>query len=133
MQSLILYLSFPPSVNNYYSASTRGSIRFLSARGRKFREETIGACHEQGVVSPVAGRLSVTCTLYPPDRRVRDLDNYSKALLDALTHSGVWLDDSQIDQFFVYRGVVRKPGLALIEISSGLPVVEWPPGLLRAP
>ncbi len=27
--------------------------------------------------------------MFPPDNRIRDLDNYNKALFDALTHAGV--------------------------------------------
>ncbi len=26
--------------------------------------------------------------MFPPDNRIRDLDNYNKALFDALTHAG---------------------------------------------
>lgn len=39
-----------------------------------------------------------------PDRRRRDLDNILKALFDALTHAGLWLDDSQIDFISISRG-----------------------------
>jgi crossover junction endodeoxyribonuclease RusA len=38
-----------------------------------------------------------------PDRRRRDLDNIQKAILDALTHAGVWEDDSQVDDIRVFR------------------------------
>lgn len=41
--------------------------------------------------------------LYPPDKRRRDIDNYSKAVFDALTHGGFWKDDSQ-----VVRQIIEK-------------------------
>jgi crossover junction endodeoxyribonuclease RusA len=43
--------------------------------------------------------------LYPPDAR-RDIDNYNKALFDALTHAGIWEDDSQVKRMLVeWHGV----------------------------
>ena len=42
------------------------------------------------------GNIAVEIEAFMPDRRKRDLDNILKALLDALTHAGVWADDSQI-------------------------------------
>ena len=63
------------------------------------------------------GRLGVTIKLYPPDKRRRDIDNYSKAVLDLLTKSEAWLDDEQVDLLTVSREtVVPKPGKVTIEI-----------------
>lgn len=31
----------------------------------------------------------------PPDKRRRDVDNYIKAIFDALTAAGYWIDDAQ--------------------------------------
>lgn len=49
-------------------------------------------------------------TLYPPDRRPFDVDNRLKALLDALTHSKVWLDDGQVDAISIIRSSERRAG-----------------------
>ena len=54
--------------------------------------------------------------VYPPDRRKRDIDGYLKALLDSLTHAGVWLDDEQVDSIYITRGEVVKGGKAVVEI-----------------
>jgi crossover junction endodeoxyribonuclease RusA len=54
-------------------------------------------------MQPVTGRVGVTMELYPPDRRKRDIDNYCKGPLDALTHAGVWEDDEQIDELHIYK------------------------------
>ena len=62
-------------------------------------------------------RLSVEITLYPPDRRKRDLDNYLKGTLDALTHAGLWEDDSQIDTLSIQRGLVVKNGYVDVSIT----------------
>jgi crossover junction endodeoxyribonuclease RusA len=49
------------------------------------------------------GQVSVTIDAYPPDRRRRDLDNVLKAALDALTHCGIWADDSQVAELRIRR------------------------------
>jgi Holliday junction resolvase RusA-like endonuclease len=43
---------------------------------------------------PLAGPLSVSWLLAPPDSRARDVDNVRKVVADALTKSGFWKDDS---------------------------------------
>ena len=62
-------------------------------------------------------------TLFPPDRRKRDLDNYLKALFDAITKSGFWVDDSQIDQLMVYRGAIVDKGVIHIRIYEAGPII----------
>jgi crossover junction endodeoxyribonuclease RusA len=48
-------------------------------------------------------------TSLPPDARRRDIDNYNKALFDALTHAGIWEDDSQVKRMLVEWGP-KVPG-----------------------
>jgi crossover junction endodeoxyribonuclease RusA len=43
---------------------------------------------------PLAGPLSVSWLLAPPDNRARDVDNVRKVVADALTKAGFWKDDS---------------------------------------
>lgn len=49
------------------------------------------------------GSVAVTVTLYEPDKRRRDLGNYTKLLADAMTRV-VYVDDSQIDDLRLVRG-----------------------------
>jgi hypothetical protein len=51
---------------------------------------------------PIAGPVIVDIRLYRP-RRIGDIDGPLKPLLDALTHAGLWLDDSQVEQLRVTR------------------------------
>jgi crossover junction endodeoxyribonuclease RusA len=55
----------------------------------------------------LAGRLEMRVTFYFADRRRADVSNRLKALEDALTHAGAYLDDSQIDVIHAER-VVRR-------------------------
>lgn len=58
------------------------------------------------LVRPTTARLKVRCTMYVKTKRRRDVDNVLKVVLDALTHAGVWTDDSQVDELTVCRGPV---------------------------
>jgi len=111
-----LTLPFPPALNSYYRhVVVRGQPRTLiSEKGREYRERV------KRVVGPVAtlrGRLAVCVLACPPDRRARDLDGMHKALLDALTHAGVWADDSQIDALVTLRGERVQGGSVVVRIE----------------
>lgn len=127
-ENIILYLPWPPTVNNYY-VQGNGKSKYISPRGREFSKEVVACVSEQINFlggNALDGRLLVEVTLFPPDKRVRDLDNHMKALQDALTCAGVWKDDSQIDQLFIYRGQILKNGLAMVEICDAGPLVPVP-------
>ena len=106
-------LPFPPSVNGYWR--NLGDRTILSKRAREYRKAILAAI---GPVKPLLGRLNVVVTLFPPDKRRRDLDNYMKSLFDALQHAGVYRDDEQIDEFTVKRGAGEKGGRCSITIKE---------------
>lgn len=108
-----LQLPFPPTINSYY---LKGKI--ISSKGRVFREAVEQECLEQNANDmKLDDRISCATILYPPDRRVRDLDNYLKSLQDAITHAGVWLDDAQIDFGEQFRGQVVPGGACKVRIK----------------
>lgn len=94
-------------------------------RGKRFTEEVARDVGEQlrDLHCPLDYRLNVEVVLYPPDRRTRDLDNYMKALLDALTKARVWEDDCLIDQLSILRGAVMSGGVTKIEIGPAGPLI----------
>lgn len=120
----ILYLPWPPTINSYYS-SGYGHVKYISAKGRIFRNSVIESINEQLPGITLRGKLYVECILHPPDKRRRDLDNYSKALLDAITAGGLWEDDSQIDQLTFLRGNQVQNGCVRIEIGPAGPVIPF--------
>jgi crossover junction endodeoxyribonuclease RusA len=65
----------------------------------------------------VIGRVGVLLTVFFPDRRVRDLDNLLKGVLDGLVAAGVMLDDSQIhDLRVVNSGEIVTGGKIVVSV-----------------
>ncbi|AVJ17193.1 hypothetical protein CLM71_08640 [Serratia sp. MYb239] len=120
---MILTLPFPPSVNGYWRAPNKGSLKgrhLISDRGRKFNSEALASILEQLNRKPrvLTCDLAVSVVFYPPSRARRDLDNYFKALFDAMTKAGIWLDDSQIKKLSAEWGPVTKGGKVELRISE---------------
>jgi crossover junction endodeoxyribonuclease RusA len=122
LEDIVLHLPFPPTVNNYYKL-TRSGVRYLDKKVRQFREDVLKAVEKQIPGVTLDTPLFMEVYLYPPDRRKRDLDNYMKGLLDALTDAELWTDDSLIDQLHIFRGEIVKGGSIRVEISEGGPIV----------
>lgn len=57
-------------------------------------------------------------TVFPPDRRRRDIDNVQKALLDALQHGGAFHDDNQIVRLTIERGDPVDGGKTIVSIRE---------------
>ena len=115
-----LVLPFPPSVNTYWRAPSKGPLKgrhLISEKGRAYQSAACVAIVEQlrCLPKPSTSLADVTILLYPPDERRRDIDNYNKALFDALTHAGIWEDDSQVKRMLVEWGP-KVPG-GRVEIS----------------
>jgi len=110
-----LTIPFPPSVNTYWGF--KGSRRFLTSRAKVFKSAVAAEFMRSGHEGFGNARLAVTIKLYPPDRRVRDIDNVVKSTLDALCQAGVFADDGQIDMLHVTREQVIKFGAAEIFIQ----------------
>lgn len=64
------------------------------------------------------GSLALTIIVQPPDRRRRDLDDVLKAMLDAMTHTGIWADDSDIDDLRIVRAGVQPGGRVFVTAST---------------
>lgn len=109
-------IPFPPSVNNI-TAVAKGR-KIMSKRGRQFKKDAVAAIKAQYRGPVQTGRLALRLTLYPPCRRKRDIDNYSKGVLDAITAANVWADDELVDDIRVIRGPVVTGGACFVEISK---------------
>ncbi|RKS87310.1 crossover junction endodeoxyribonuclease RusA [Orbus hercynius] len=111
-----LTLPYPPTVNHYWGAV--GNRRYIKPQGIQFRNEVTGIVLQNKANKKLSERIRVDINAYMPDRRKRDLDNINKAIFDALTHSGVIIDDDQIDILHSERKEVLKGGKIEIIISE---------------
>ncbi|MFB9991248.1 RusA family crossover junction endodeoxyribonuclease [Deinococcus oregonensis] len=126
--ALLFALPWPPSLNSIWRATVvtgkegKPQARVLLSReGRAYRRavrESLNAYRTHAPFkTPPGARLTLTLTAHPPDRRTRDLSNIPKALEDALTHAGVWADDSLIDELTVRRAPVLPGGRVVVQIT----------------
>ena len=120
---MLLDVTFPPSANTHWRMTMiNGAPRMLlSAKGRSYRTQVVQdlfQCGFQPVQMFKTERLALWVTLCPPDRRVRDIDNFIKSLLDALAGGHVFYNDSQIDKITIERGAIVKDGRAYIDIQD---------------
>lgn len=104
-------LPFPPTLNHAWRQVGKNTV--LAKPQWEYRKAVAGALAWSELRDadsplktlkfPLPGRLAVTLRFYEPNRIKRDLDNLPKAILDALTHAGLWLDDAQIDCLMLAR------------------------------
>ncbi|MCT7656148.1 RusA family crossover junction endodeoxyribonuclease [Oceanimonas sp. NS1] len=109
-----LELPWPPSMNQMWRRVNGRTV--LCKAAREYRNKVAPLVLLARANKHLAGRIRVDVVAQPPDHRQRDLDNMLKAPLDALTHAGVYLDDSQIDRLLIERGPVCKGGRLLVAI-----------------
>ena len=103
-----LDLPYPPSINNYWIAS--GHRRFISKRGQLFRQEVIVACLQRRVPKLGSQSLMVHIILQPRNKKLMDIDNCAKAILDSLEHAGIFNSDVQVQKLLIERGEQVKGG-----------------------
>ena len=93
----------PLSCNHMYGV--HGKHRFLYAAGKKYKE-LVASIAKPLFDKPIEGNVDLDITYYFPDKRRRDVTNYDKSPIDAL--SGIaFVDDSQV-QTCVLRKFIDK-------------------------
>lgn len=99
MKQLRLTLPYPPSANTYWKPA-RGRGLVPSDEALQYKARVAQLARAAGVL-PLVGPVRLTLWAYRP-RRVGDLDNVRKVLLDAL-QGWAFLDDGQVSEDHGYR------------------------------
>jgi len=117
---ITLELPYPPSINAYWLAS--GHRRYISARGQAFKKAVVE--HVLECKTPKLGNVSlkVTIYLYPQSKKLMDIDNCVKPILDACQNAGIFDDDVQVQELHVYRSIPIKKGGCMVLIEEFRPV-----------
>lgn len=119
--------TIPPSLNNrmYRNMRLTKEYRWWKTEAEQYVSDAFPDR------KPDEERYAVRIYFYWGDNRRRDIDNFAKPILDAITESNrVWVDDCQVDQLLIYREsgsedeVQMDPGTVLAVVS---PVADGPP------
>lgn len=110
-------MPWPPSVGSCWRAYNNRFI--LSKRGRDYRKDAIAKLKELGLFDEgISSTVSVSLVLNPPTLRRYDIDNFNKALFDALSHGNFWLDDEQVTSLTIKKGVKTKGGNVMVTVNT---------------
>ena len=138
--------TYPPSVNSRYVYFVRkGKVDMAKSQDVLAYEQEImykvyplkhnGSLPKE----PIRGNVVLKCLFYPPKGNRQDIDNPSKALLDALTLAGVWQNDRQVIALLSFRDdrakivTDRSRGLVKCKIIWGKDLdIDAIKGLIKA-
>jgi len=109
-------LPYPPSGNHIWKHA--GSKHYLTDVARNYYAQVKWQVAAAGQAIGAECKLSVECSLYPPDNRRRDLDNAWKVIADAITKAGVWQDDKLVRKLQLEWMDVRKTPSVVVRISQ---------------
>lgn len=111
-------LPYPPTINTYWRAvKTKYGIRFyISKKGKEFRKESFYFLPK--LSNPKNNYLHLDLEIYPPDNRVRDIDNVLKPTLDCLMSANLIEDDYLIASLSVNKNQKEKPGYIACKLKD---------------
>jgi len=113
---VILDLPYPPSVNAYWLQS--GRRKYISKRGVAFKQAVAEYVIMNNTPKLGAIRLQMDIILRPRSKKLMDIDNCAKAILDSLQDAGVFDDDSQVWKLTIERGIQKSGGGCVVMIME---------------
>ena len=105
-------LPWPPTVNSMFGQKP-GRKRYQSKKYKDWIDGALAAVRRQKVEENYTGNVAVTLRMGAPDKRKRDLDNYVKPILDLITKTDIWADDSQVTWLLVLWDSDIKNGVQI--------------------
>jgi Holliday junction resolvase RusA-like endonuclease len=115
-----LRLPLPPVLNRYWAFPRRLTRPVVTKIGDTYQGDVAASLwsHFDGKPPQFKGRLRIDVGVMHRDRRLPDLDNFWKALLDSLEHAGLVENDKQFRDSRIHDIGVQSPGWINIVIES---------------
>src|SRR3990167_11054997 len=97
------------STNHIYKSHCKFGFPqyYMSKEGKALKESYQWEAKSQMKGKIIKGDVGIEIDLYFGDKRVHDIDNYGKILLDSLTGI-VWEDDKQIQKMLVTKNYSKE-------------------------
>ena len=103
-------------MNNYWITS--GNRKFLSKRGREFKEQVTAYVIEKNIPKLGDIPVQIDIILRPRNKKLMDIDNSCKAILDSIQDAGVIDDDAQVWKLTIERGIPHPGGSCVVMIEK---------------
>lgn len=104
MNEIEFRMEWPVGLGRYYRAIKNRFV--ISKAGREYRDKVVKIVKENNLNFGIDYPVEIVLKFAPP-RSIGiegfDIDNFKKALFDAFTHAGVWMDDK-----LVYKDTSEK-------------------------
>lgn len=116
-KTVSFWFTWPPSVNHIWRHGKNHKKTYKTEVAKKWQSDNDLSDHATSSESFGKARICVALTMFPPDKRKRDIDNFTKCVIDQMQAFKVFDDDSQIDSLLIIRKQVVKGGkiLAVVE------------------
>lgn len=95
----------PKSTQNCYRFSSRGG--YMTKSCKELKEDYMWQAQSQWKDEVLADEIEIDVRIYFGDKRVRDVDNFNKLWMDALTGI-VYEDDKQIKRLSIEKHYDKK-------------------------
>lgn len=99
----------PLSTQHIYKMTCRGKFAtlYMSKDGKDLKESYQWQLKSQYKGKPLTGDIDLRVELFFGDERKRDVDNYNKIILDAMSGI-VYEDDNQIQSLLIIKNIDKK-------------------------
>ena len=135
MEKYTVSLEDVPSVNHMYGRSMFKVVcktchklvqlaqggTYLKSEGKTFKEYGVLKLKSVVPFRGVTGKVVVEATAHWPDRKIRDMNNYAKIIIDCLQEAGIILNDKCVlwrEMDFVYDKGVQKFDLTIYKLQE---------------
>jgi crossover junction endodeoxyribonuclease RusA len=109
-------LLYPPSINKLWMRIGNRVVK--SPRAQKYVKDSVDFLNYQRLKPILLDRVMVEIDVYPPDKRIRDLDNIMKLIFDVLVKAAIIKDDFHVQKIIIQRCDIMRGGNIKFRITE---------------